>query len=158
MGKEIERKFLVCDKSFMRMAESSTEIRQAYLSTSPDATVRVRIAGAKAFITVKSRNRGASRDEWEYDVPVSDAEEMIAACCGHSLVSKRRYVVPYGAHRWEIDVFDGRLAGLTVAEVELREENEPVAIPPFIGREVTGDTRYYNSSLSCPSAPVPASE
>ena len=154
MGKEIERKFLVSDKSFESMAVSSTEIRQAYLSVSPDATVRIRIAGDNAWLTVKSRNHGAVRGEWEYAVPASEAREMMDACCGCT-VSKRRYIVPYCGRKWEVDVFSGHLAGLIVAEIELPREDEAIALPPFAGREVTGDARYYNSCLSDPSSPLP---
>ncbi len=155
MGKEIERKFLVNDDTFVAMAESVRDISQAYLSTSPDATVRVRISGTSAWLTVKTRNCGAVRGEWEYAIPVADAREMVEASCCDSLVSKRRYIVPFGGHRWEVDVFGGRLSGLVVAEVELGSEDEAVDLPPFAGREVTGDVRYYNSCLSDPSSPLP---
>ena len=157
MGKEIERKFLVCDNSFVAMAADCVEIRQGYLSASIDATVRVRIFGHQAFITVKSRNEGAVRDEWEYEVPVQDARDILQRCCGDNVLEKKRYLVPFAGHTWEVDVFGGRLRGLVVAEVELSTADEHVQLPPFAGREVTGDARYYNSSLSAPGASEPPS-
>lgn len=157
MGKEIERKYLVSGTSFIDMATSKKEIRQGYLSADPDATVRVRRAGDAAFITIKTRNCGAVRDEWEYPVPAGDADEMLLKCCGRS-ISKTRYIVPFGNCVWEVDVFAGRLAGLVVAEVELESADADVELPPFAGREVTGDARYYNSSLADPSAALPPVE
>lgn len=155
MGKEIERKFLVCDSSFVAMATESAEIMQAYLSVNADSTVRVRIFGSKAFITVKGRNEGIVRDEWEYGIPVADAREMIQRCCGGSVLEKIRYKVPFHNRTWEVDVFKGRLEGLVIAEVELPSADTLVQLPPFAGREVTGDTRYYNSMLSVSGSPVP---
>lgn len=155
MGKEIERKFLVTDKSFMDSAIEAKRICQGYLSVDPDATVRVRISDDKAFLTVKGRNEGAVRDEWEYPLPLRDAEEMLDRCCGERRLDKTRYIVPYGERTWEVDEFRGRLAGLTVAEIELDSADDSVELPGFAGREVTGDPRYYNSMLSDPEAPVP---
>jgi len=147
MAKEIERKFLVADDSFMAMAEGCVHIVQGYLSRRPEATVRVRIKGDRAFLTVKTANCGAVRDEWEYDVPVCDAEAMLAAVAGEGVIDKTRWFVRWDEHLWEVDQFHGRLAPLVVAEVELSDEKEPVTLPPFVGREVTGDVRYYNSNL-----------
>ncbi|MDE6270836.1 MAG: CYTH domain-containing protein [Muribaculaceae bacterium] len=158
MGKEIERKFLVRDNAYLDMATEAIEMAQGYLNTSPDATVRVRVCGQRAYLTVKSRNRGAERGEWEYEIPRSEADDIMAACCGPNVLSKTRYIVPYAGHIWEVDVFSGRLAGLVVAEVELGRADESVIIPPFVGKEVTGDTRYYNSTLSCPSTPLPPTD
>lgn len=147
MGVEIERKFLVkSDADFKKKAESAVELRQGYLSESPEATVRVRIAAQKAFITVKSRNKGISRGEWEYEIPCRDAEELLSLPGVRSL-HKTRYVVPSHGHRWEVDEFHGPLEGLVIAEVELTRVDEPVELPDFIDREVTGDPRYYNSNL-----------
>ncbi len=155
MAKEIERKFLVVDDSYKVLASGSRHIAQAYLSADPDATVRVRIAGDSAFLTVKSRNIGASRGEWEYPVPVEDARQMLALCRS-GLIDKTRYFVP-GADglTWEVDEFHGPHDGLVVAEVELPAEDVCPALPAFVGREVTGDARYYNSSLAS-SAGVPS--
>lgn len=154
MGKEIERKFLVKDNSFIGMATDRKDIMQGYLSVNPDATVRVRVAGEKAFITVKGRNSGAVRDEWEYPLPLADAREMLKRCCS-GCIFKTRYIVPFDARVWEVDVFAGRLAGLIVAEVELDSADAAVTLPPFAGREVTDDARYYNSVLSDASSPLP---
>lgn len=155
MSKEIERKFLVKDNSFVAMATEKRSISQGYLSTYPEATVRVRIADGRAWLTVKGRNAGAVRDEWEYGVPAADADEMLDRCCGERRVDKTRHIIPFGGQTWEVDVFGGRLAGLIVAEVELESADAAVELPPFVGREVTDDARYYNSVLSDPSAPVP---
>lgn len=147
MAVEIERKFLTLDESYRSMAESCTFIAQGYLNTDPDRTVRVRIAADRGFLTVKSRNVGARRGEWEYEIPLQDARELLE-CCGNTVIEKNRYVVPAGnGLRWEVDEFLGRHQGLTVAEIELESEDSPVPAAPFVGQEVTGDIRYYNSSL-----------
>ncbi len=145
MGKEIERKFLVNDLSFVAQATAKHHICQGYLSRKP--TVRVRILDSQAFITVKSRNLGATRQEWEYEVPLADAREMMHLCT-EDLIEKTRYIVPYSGLIWEVDVFEGALSGLIVAEVELPSESTPVELPPFVGREVTGNPAFYNSALS----------
>lgn len=148
MAKEIERKFLVTDTSFEALATRQRHIRQAYLSTNPDATVRLRIADSTAFITVKGRNSGSVRDEWEYEIPVSDAEEMAERLCHGFAIDKTRYIVDHEGWKWEIDVFHGRHDGLIVAEVEMPDAGCNPPLPSFIGQEVTGDPRYYNSTLS----------
>ncbi len=156
MAKEIERKFLVLDDSYVALADAALELEQGYLSRRKEATVRVRIAGDDAFLTVKGANCGAVRDEWEYHVPVDDARRMMA-CCEGTVIAKTRYLVPFGALLWEVDRFHGALEGLVVAEVELESEDASLGdLPPFVGREVTGDPRYYNSSLSSAAAPPPA--
>ena len=147
MGQEIERKFLVTDGSYLAMAAESRHIVQAYLSTSPDATVRLRVLGDEAFITIKSRNNGCERGEWEYQVPLADVAEMLKACKIDQVIDKTRHYVDYHGNRWEIDQFHGRLDGLVVAEIEIPSADCHFDIPPFAGREVTGDVRYYNSSL-----------
>lgn len=148
MAKEIERKFLVGDESYKALATENIEICQGYLSTDPEATVRVRIAGDKAFLTVKGRNRGAVRNEWEYPVPASDAIAMLPCCCGRT-VEKTRWIVPAeNGLKWEVDEFHGRHEGLVVAEIELPAEDTPFVLPAFVGREVTGEPQYYNSALS----------
>lgn len=144
MAKEIERKFLVCDDSYRAEATGSVEMSQAYLSTAIDTTVRVRIAGERGFLTVKGKNDGTVRDEWEYEIPATDARQMIERCTLSPVIRKTRY----RAGRWEIDEFHGCLEGLTVAEIELSDPDEPVELPKFIGQEVTGDPRYYNSTLA----------
>ncbi|MDE7458581.1 MAG: CYTH domain-containing protein [Muribaculaceae bacterium] len=147
MAKEIERKFLVIDKSYREMAVTGRSIVQAYLNRDPKATVRVRITDDKAFLTIKGKNDGATRDEWEYPIPVSDARDMIARCASGRIIEKKRFVVPFEGYDWEIDEFGGELEGLTVAEIELPAEDAEFSLPPFVGDEVTGDPRYYNSSL-----------
>ncbi|MDE6239816.1 MAG: CYTH domain-containing protein [Muribaculaceae bacterium] len=147
MAKEIERKFLVIDKSYRKMAVTGRSIVQAYLNRDPKATVRVRITDDKAFLTIKGKNDGATRDEWEYPIPVSDARDMIARCASGRIIEKKRFVVPFEGYDWEIDEFGGELEGLTVAEIELPAEDAEFSLPPFVGDEVTGDPRYYNSSL-----------
>lgn len=146
MSKEIERKFLVIDNEYKSMACSEYKITQGYLSDNPDSTVRVRIKDNNAFLTVKSKNIGAVRNEWEYEVPKAEAEEMILKCKLKCL-EKTRYIVPFDGHKWEVDEFHGLLSGLVIAEIELNEINEDFYYPPFIGKEITLDPAYYNSSL-----------
>ncbi len=150
MGKEIERKFLLADDSWHRLVETSVEMRQGYLSRRPEATVRVRVAGDRAWITVKSKNRGVERNEWEYGIPVHDALEMLShhGMIQGTVLSKTRHIVGYGGFRWEIDEFHGSHEGLVVAEVEISSADDDVPLPPFIGEEVTGDPAYYNSTLA----------
>lgn len=143
MAKEIERKFLVKPGWRDYVDGPGTEICQAYLSTDPKATVRVRVAGGNAWLTVKGITRGISRDEWEYAVPVADARDMISRCAVRSL-SKTRY----RSGRWEIDEFHGALDGLVVAEIELEWAGEDMELPAWIGPEVSGDPRYFNSALA----------
>lgn len=148
MAKEIERKFLVKEKSFAKMANRVLHIRQAYLSDRPEATVRVRITDDKAFLTIKGINHGCMRDEWEYEIPVADAVEMTERLVGGFAIDKTRYNVPFDGFIWEIDEFHGRHEGLILAEVELPAVDSNPALPPFIGEEVTGDPAYYNSTLA----------
>ena len=151
MAKEIERKFLVNGTAYRAMATGSHRIVQGYLSTDPDSTVRIRVRDNEAFLTVKSRNRGAVRDEWEYRIPVDDALDMLATCHRGRLIEKTRYLVPSAdgcGLVWEVDEFHGCHQGLTVAEIELPSPDTAFSRPGFIGDEVTGDPAYYNSSLS----------
>lgn len=147
MAKEIERKYLVTDTSYREVATEKRHIIQAYLNRDPKATVRVRIAGDMAFLTIKGKNSGAVRDEWEYTIPISDARNMIERCATGRIIEKTRYIVPFGGHLWEVDEFGGELEGLTVAEIELPSADTEFSLPSFIGDELTGDPRYYNSSL-----------
>lgn len=156
MALEIERKFLVKDNSYKELAKARVDMMQAYLSTIPEATVRVRVAGDCGFITVKGVTTGCERQEWEYEIPVSDAREM-ASLAPETMIEKTRWIVDRQGYTWEIDEFRGRLSGLTVAEVELKNESEEPPLPSFVGREVTGDVRYYNSSLACCATPPPCS-
>lgn len=148
MAKEIERKYLVTSSVYRDMASGIKHITQAYLNTDPRSTVRVRIIDNQGKLTVKGLTHGATRDEWEFDIPADDAYEMIAACACSKTIDKDRYIVDYDGHRWEIDEFHGAHDGLVIAEIELSDESEIFTEPPFIGAEVTGDVRYYNSSLA----------
>ncbi len=148
MAKEIERKYLVTSSGYREMASRIIHITQAYLNTDPRSTVRVRIIDNHGKLTVKGITRGATRDEWEFDIPTNDARDMIAACACSKIIDKCRYIVNFEGHCWEVDEFHGEHEGLVVAEIELRDESERFELPGFIGREVTGDTRYYNSSLA----------
>lgn len=150
MAKEIELKFKVADRSYRNMAKGHIDIVQGYLSATPAATVRVRLIGKDARITVKSLSHGCTRDEWEYAIPPEDAREMLGKCCTGRFIEKTRYYVPYGGYVWEVDEFHGRHERLVIAEVEMKTEDERPPLPPFIGEDVTGDPRYYNSTLSQP--------
>lgn len=149
MAKEIERKFLVKDNSYAQMATHSRRLRQAYVSDRSEATVRVRVGGEdEAWLTVKGRNSGAVRDEWEFPIPVADAQEMAERLAGGWAIDKTRYIVPFGGYIWEVDEFHGRYDGLVLAEVELESADALVELPPFVGDEVTGCPEYYNSVLA----------
>lgn len=147
MGREIERKFLVTSDAW-RGAGPGTSIRQGYLSLDPERTVRIRTAGDRAWITVKGLSKGASRDEFEYAIPVKDADAMLDGLRVGPVLEKTRTRVPFGGRTWEVDEFRGENAGLVVAELELDAEDATIALPPWVGREVTQDPRYYNSSLT----------
>jgi adenylate cyclase len=146
MGVEIERKFLLAGDGWRGLGQP-TLMRQGYLCSDPERTVRVRIEGERAVITIKSKATGASRGEWEYEIPVPDAAELLAGLCEQPLVEKTRHRIAHAGHVWEVDEFMGGNAGLVVAEIELAAEDEAFDRPDWIGVEVTGDKRYYNSSL-----------
>lgn len=145
MGIEIERKFLVRDRSVLA-GSKGTPYRQGYLSRDPDRTVRVRRAGERAFLTVKGRSTGPTRAEFEYEIPVEDADALLAICEAN-LIDKTRHVIADGDLTWEVDVFHGENDGLVVAELELDTADRPVEIPHWVGDEVTNDPRYFNASL-----------
>ncbi len=147
MAQEIEKKFLVCG-DFKAEATKTTRITQGYLSSVPERTVRVRVKGDKGYITVKGigNDSGASRFEWEKEIPVEDVRELLKIC-EPGVIDKTRYLVPKGNHTFEVDEFYGDNEGLTVAEVELGEENEAFEHPSWLSTEVTGDKKYYNSML-----------
>lgn len=147
MALEIEKKFLVCG-DFKSFAKKATRITQGYLSSVPERTVRVRIKGDKGFLTIKgiSSKSGASRFEWEKEIPVEEAAELLKLC-EPGVIDKTRYLVDAGRHCFEVDEFAGDNEGLTVAEIELGSENETFDKPSWLGEEVTSDPRYYNSSL-----------
>lgn len=153
MAKEIEHKYLVSSESYIGMSTGSVEIAQGYLSRVPERTVRIRVAGDCGFITVKGINSGDTRLEYEYKIPRRDAEEMLRMCEGR-VIRKRRYFVDYDGLRWEVDRFGGDLAPLVVAEVELERSRHDYRLPPFVGREVTGNPAYYNSNLQSEGIPA----
>lgn len=146
MGEEIERKFLVVGDRWRERA-TGTLFRQGFLSTEPVRTVRVRVAGERAWLTIKGKTVGASRTEYEYPIPVEDGQHMLDTLCKKPLIEKTRYTLDAGSHTWEIDVFAGDNAGLVVAEIELGAEDEPFEKPAWLGEEVTHDPRYFNSNL-----------
>lgn len=146
MAVEIEYKYLVKNDNYMAMATSKVRIRQGYLNREPERTVRVRTKGERGFLTVKGKNSGASRLEFEYEIPKADAEEMLTLCMP-PILDKTRYLVPFEGHVWEVDEFHGIREGLVTAEIELHSESEPYSLPDFIGENVTGDSKYYNSNL-----------
>ncbi len=148
MALEIERKFLVTSQAWRQSSTRSRHFRQGYLARADRASVRVRSDGEQAWLNIKAAVAGASRAEFEYPVPIGDAEVMLTTLCADALVEKTRFWVPYAEHTWEVDVFEGANAGLVVAEVELGAVDEPVALPPWVGREVTEDVRYYNNYLA----------
>lgn len=146
MAKEIERKYLVKDDSYRGLATETITIAQGYLNRDPERTVRIRVWNNQGFITVKTRNHGLIRNEWEYEIPLADAREMLQYC--ERPIEKVRYIIPTEAGlKWEVDEFGGRLKGLVVAEIEVPSEETKFPLPHFIGREVTGDPAYYNSNL-----------
>lgn len=146
---EIERKFLVLSNDFMAEAFSKKRIVQAYLNSNPERTVRIRIKENKAFLTIKGKGNpsGATRLEWETEISVADAEQLLLIC-EEGIIDKVRYEVKIGRHTFEVDVFTGENEGLIIAEIELESENEAFEKPFWLGREVTNDERYYNAYLS----------
>jgi CYTH domain-containing protein len=147
MGKEIERKYLVKGEEWRKLAKG-TAYRQGYLSSVKERTVRVRTIDNDGFLTIKGVTVGATRAEYEYKIPAAEANEMLSNLCEKPLIEKNRYKIPAGEVTWEIDEFFGDNQGLIVAEVELKEESQKVALPSWIGQEVTGDPRYFNSNLT----------
>jgi adenylate cyclase len=146
MAIEIERKFLVHGDSW-RSGTVGTEYRQGYLAIEPRCSVRVRIADGEAWLAIKSGSQGLARQEFEYAVPRHDAEALLSLCLP-GVISKTRYVLTHGRHRWEVDEFHGDNAGLVLAEIELEHEDEVFDKPGWLGEEVSEDARYYNAALS----------
>ena len=146
MATEIERKYLVVDDSW-RAGAGGTVFRQGYLSTVKERTVRVRVAGDRGYLTIKGITVGAVRSEFEYEIPRADVDQMLDELCERPLIEKTRYEVEAGDLTWEIDEFVGVNDGLVIAEVELQDEAQEVALPEWVGAEVTDDPRYFNSNL-----------
>ncbi|NQY85550.1 MAG: CYTH domain-containing protein [Alcanivorax sp.] len=147
MAVEIERKFRTKGVDFLANQEGE-RLTQGYLSHDPRATVRLRVQGDHAWLTVKGKTHGASRSEFEYPIPTADAHAMLEEMCPEGVIDKTRYRIQVGEHVWEVDEFHGDNQGLVVAEVELDSEDQPFERPPWLGEEVTDDPRYYNSALS----------
>ncbi len=148
MAQEIERKFLVKSDAFKANVSKETRITQGYLSSIPERTVRVRVKGSKGFITIKGIGSasGASRYEWEKEIPVEEVKELLTIC-EPGVIDKTRYEVKNGPFKFEVDEFYGENQGLTVAEIELSSEDDSFEKPEWLGEEVTGDVKYYNSML-----------
>jgi|SRR5665811_392648 len=146
---EIERKFLVTSEKFKQEATSKERIVQGFLGTHPERTVRIRIKGDSGFLTVKGKSNetGTSRFEWEKEIDAADAKAMLELC-ENGILEKTRYEIPVGKHIFEVDEFHGENDGLIVAELELTSENQTFEKPDWLGEEVTGDIKYYNSQLS----------
>lgn len=146
MGIEIERKFLVTTDAWRQQGEPVL-LRQGYLSSHPSRVVRVRIEGDGAVMTIKGKNVGASRGEWEYPIPMADAIEFLDKLCEQPIIEKYRRRIPHAGFVWEVDEFLGANAGLVVAEIELPSEDQPFERPEWVGADVTADKRYLNSNL-----------
>jgi CYTH domain-containing protein len=146
MASEIERKFLV-NRELWPAQDKGVLYRQGYLSVERERTVRVRIAGRHAFITIKGETRGVERLEFEYEIPVADATVMLDQLCLRPLIEKTRFKVDVGGHVWEVDEFHGDNEGLLLAEIELAASDQKFEMPPWAGTEVSGDPRYFNSNL-----------
>ena len=145
MGVEIERKFLLAGDSWRALGQPLL-LRQGYLSSDPARVVRVRVAGDQAYVTIKGRSAGATRGEWEYPIPLADANELLALC-EQPIVEKFRREIEFAGNVWEVDEFLGANQGLLLAEIELAAEDQPFDKPDWIGEDVTHDARYFNSSL-----------
>ncbi len=146
MAQEIERKFLVKGEAWRSLARGKV-CRQGYLSTVQERSVRVRVVGGTGYLTVKGPSVGARRSEYEYQIPLTDAEAMLDELCERPLIEKTRFAIPLDGLTWEVDEFAGHNRGLIVAEVELTAEDQEIRRPDWIGEEVTDDPRYFNSNL-----------
>lgn len=146
MSLEIERKFLVKGEQWKTLG-MGIMLKQGYLSSHPDRTVRVRIEGNLAMLTIKGRTKGATRNEWEYAIPLQDGAALLNMLCEMPIIEKYRSRIPFGGLTWEVDEFLGENAGLVVAEVELNSEQQEFEKPDWLGEEVTYDSRYFNANL-----------
>ena len=146
MGKEIERKFLVKDKSYQTLGKGVLYY-QGFLSTVKERVVRVRVMEDKAFLTIKGLSKGAKRTEFEYEIPAEDAKFMLDELCEKPIIIKYRYNIKFGEFLWEVDEFKGENDGLVVAEIELQHEDQKFDKPNWLGEEVTEDPKYYNANL-----------
>ncbi len=146
MALEIERKYLI-DLEKIGTLENGVRIKQGYLSTNKDAVVRVRVKNDKAYLTIKGSNSGIARLEFEYEIPLNEANEMLEKLCQKPVIDKTRYLIKHDIHTWEVDIFYGDNEGLVVAEVELSSEDEHINLPIWVKEEVSHDDRYFNSNL-----------
>lgn len=146
MSVEIEHKYLTSNDSYKEMAVSSQRISQGYLSRDKERTVRIRTKDDKGYITVKTKNVGDARNEFEYEIPFADAAALLKVCLP-PVIQKTRYLVSFGDFLWEIDEFEGALEGVTLAEIELPDSNTRYPLPSFVGENVTGKPEYYNSNI-----------
>ena len=146
MALEIERKYLI-DLEKITPLENGIRIKQGYLSTDKNAVVRVRVKNDKAYLTIKGSNSGIARLEFEYEIPLDEANEMLEKLCQKPVIDKTRYLINHENHTWEVDVFYGDNEGLVVAEVELSSEDEHINLPSWVKEEVSHDDRYFNSNL-----------
>lgn len=147
MPTEIEHKYLVINKSYKDFTQKRITIHQGYLSKDKERTVRIRTANDKAFITIKGKNNGDTRLEFEYEIPYKEALMLLQQLCIKPIIEKTRHIVNYNGNIWEIDEFNGALEGLILAEIEIPSSNYKYDIPPFIGKNVTNDIRFLNSNL-----------
>jgi adenylate cyclase len=147
MGVEIERKFLVVNDDWKPFVESESQLKQGYLTTQSALTIRVRIAGGRAWLTIKGGTKGIRRSEYEYPIPLRDASEMFDQLVTGAVIDKTRYRVRCGEHVWDLDIFHGDNRGLALAEIELQSETEDFRVPDWAGEEVSGDSRYFNANL-----------
>lgn len=147
MAKEIERKFTIINDSWKQAVSRSSRFRQGYMGTDDKASVRIRLEDDKANLNIKSATLGIQRQEYEYEIPITDANEMLDTLCHKPLIEKTRHYVQHQGKTWEIDVFEGDNQGLLVAEIELDSEDENFTLPDWAGEDVSHDTRYYNVCL-----------
>lgn len=148
MATEIEHKFLIANNDWREQVSHTVYYRQGYLSSQPTSSIRVRISDNQAWLNIKSATIGTHRLEYEYEIPKTDADEILNQLCKKPLIEKTRYFVEHQGHTWEIDVFEGDNQGLIVAEIELSDIGEAFAKPSWLGAEVTHDLRYYNNNLA----------
>jgi adenylate cyclase len=147
VGIEIERKFLIKNEGWRELVTRSTRMRQGYLSSDKNCSVRVRVAGEQAHVNIKSATLGVTRDEYEYPIPLEDAEQLLAKLCVKPLIEKTRHHVNDAGREWEVDEFEGDNQGLLVAEAELTDADDPLAFPDWLGKDVSMDPKYYNICL-----------
>lgn len=147
MAIEIEHKFLLANDDWRRHIQKSIQYKQGYLSSQPSSSIRIRIANDQAWLNIKSATVGTERLEFEYEIPLPDADEIITSLCSQPLIEKTRHFVPNNGNTWEIDEFEGDNEGLVIAEIELPEAGKTFLKPSWLGAEVTHDLRYYNNNL-----------